>query len=67
MNAWPEGTAVERFLVRVRRRMVVLRAMEGAAAGCVLASLLILAGLRPYTVPAAAILGATVIAWLCCP
>lgn len=61
MSAWPEGAAVERFLVRVRRRMIVLRAMEGAAAGCLLASLLILAGLRPYTVPASAILGATVI------
>jgi len=61
MNAWPEGTTVEHFLVRVRRRMVVLRAMEGVAAGCALASLFILAGMRPDRVPAVAALVATVI------
>lgn len=37
---WPEALAVDRFLARVRRRMLLLRAVEGAAAGCVLGAML---------------------------
>ena len=53
MSAWPEATTVERFLVRVRRRMVVLRVLEGAAAGLADAALFALAGVRATPVLAA--------------
>jgi uncharacterized protein DUF4175 len=53
VNAWPEAAAVERFLVRVRRRIVVLRALEGAAAGLVVAALVAVSGVRSWMVLAA--------------
>ena len=46
MSAWPEATTVERFLVRVRRRMLLLRATEGLAAGLAVAALLAISGVR---------------------
>ena len=46
MSAWPDANTVERFLVRVRRRMFLLRALEGLAAGVGLAVLLVLSGVR---------------------
>src|SRR5688572_30433941 len=46
MNAWPEAAAIARFLVRVRRRMIVLRALEGVAVGLAVAVLLAIGGVR---------------------
>jgi hypothetical protein len=61
MSAWPEADEVGRFLAGVRRRMVALRTLEGAAAGLLLAALISLTGTRSATVLAsivfAAILG----------
>jgi hypothetical protein len=37
---WPEALTVDRFLAGARRRLVLLRAIEGAAAGCVLGALI---------------------------
>lgn len=42
---WPEARLLEKFLVRVRARLALLRAAEGAAAGLVAAALLDVAGL----------------------
>ena len=47
MNAWPESTTVERFLVRVRHRLLLLRAVEGFAVGAGVAALLMLAAAPP--------------------
>ena len=41
---WPEALAVDRFLARVRHRLVLLRAIEGATAGAVLGALVSLFG-----------------------
>ena len=56
MNAWPEATTVERFLVRVRRRLFLLRAAEGIAVGAVVASLLVLSAAPPVAVLATVVL-----------
>ena len=40
MSEWPESTTVERFLVRVRHRLFLLRAGEGVAVGAIVAALL---------------------------
>ena len=47
MNAWPESTTVERFLLRVRHRLFLLRAAEGIAVGAVAAALLVLVATPP--------------------
>ena len=56
MNAWPEAATVERFLVRVRRRMLVLRALEGVAVGLAVAALLAIGGVRSITTLTATVL-----------
>jgi hypothetical protein len=61
VNAWPEAAAVERFLVRVRRRLAVLRAIEGAAVGLVVAALLVLAGTRSNALLAAVVLSVALV------
>ena len=45
MSALPDEKVVEQFLARVRRRLILLRAVEGTAAGCVVAAVMTLAGL----------------------
>ena len=50
MSAWPEATTVERFLVRVRRRMLLLRAVEGLASGLGVAIVLTLVGVHSNTI-----------------
>lgn len=50
MSAWPEADEVGRFLAGVRRRMVALRTLEGAAAGLLLAALISLTGTRSAAV-----------------
>src|SRR6188508_687112 len=40
VNEWPESTTVERFLVRIKHRLFLLRAAEGIAFGAVVAALL---------------------------
>ena len=49
MNAWPESTTVERFLLRVRHRLFLLRAAEGTAVGAVAAALLVLVATPPVS------------------
>src|SRR5688572_28478963 len=46
MSAWPEAVTVERFLLRVRRRLLALRALEGLAIGLGVATVLAFAGVR---------------------
>jgi hypothetical protein len=41
---WPDAVAIDQFLRRVRRRLVMLRLFEGAASGVVLAASLSMAG-----------------------
>ena len=48
---WPDSVALDSFLRRVRNRLVLLRALEGAVAGILLGAVLVMAG----TAPAAAI------------
>jgi hypothetical protein len=43
-SVWPDALTVERFLRRARRRLVMLRLLEGAAFGVVLAAGLSMAG-----------------------
>ena len=45
MSALPDESVVEQFLDRARRRLVLLRAAEGAAAGCVVAAVMTLSAL----------------------
>ena len=62
MSAWPEAAAVELFLAGVRRRVVGLRALEGAAAGLLLAALsALLTGTRSVAVLVAIVLAALLV------
>jgi hypothetical protein len=64
MSAWPEAASVEQFLVRVRRRLVVRRAIEGAAIGFLLAAVLVIAGLRSWILLTSVVTGSAALALL---
>ena len=57
---WPDALAVDQFLRRVRRRLVMLRLLEGAALGVVLAALVSMSG-APLWVLLATVLLATIV------
>jgi hypothetical protein len=58
MSALPDEKAVDSFLDRVRRRLILLFALEGAAAGCLVGAVAAIAGSGPLVVTTAVIAGA---------
>ena len=64
MSALPDERVIDTFLARARRRMVVLRAVEGAAVGCVPALVVALMGGNPVVAATLVLAGAIVRATL---
>lgn len=60
MNALPDDRVIDAFLARVRRRVVVLRAVEGAALGCVPALIAAFMGAGPLVIAMIVAAGAIV-------
>ena len=60
MNAPPDESVIDAFLARVRRRLIVLRAVEGAVVGCVPALVATLMGSGPLVIAAFVLAGAFV-------
>lgn len=61
MTALPDADALRAFLDRVRRRLLLLRAGEGIAAGAVGAAFFVLLGVRAAAPLAALVAGATIL------
>ena len=60
MNAPPDERLIDAFLARARRRIVVVRAVEGAVVGCAPALVAALMGVGPFIVAMFAVAGAIV-------
>jgi hypothetical protein len=61
VNGVPDATALHRFLSRVRTRLLIVRAMEGLGAGCVMAALIVVAGARTVPVTVGLVLVAVLV------